>query len=58
MCSADVAPCAEVPLAELLEEMRQVLALAHGVAPETVLIGPVDLGPGVGDERIRMGQAL
>ena len=44
MCTANVNDNAEQPLADLLIRMRDILAGWHGIDPELVSIGPVDLG--------------
>ena len=44
MCRADVGPQAQEATARLLLDMRQALADQEHVDPETIRIGPVDLG--------------
>ncbi len=44
MCRSDVADSAAGPLAALLAEMRDALAVEAGLDPADVLIGPVDFG--------------
>lgn len=44
MCTADVVAGAEPLLADLLLELRRRLADQFGVDPDTITVGPVDLG--------------
>lgn len=44
MCTVNVTPAAESSLAALLVALRDALARDAGVDPETVRVGPVDLG--------------
>lgn len=44
VCTVNVTPAAESSLAALLVALRDALARDAGVDPETVRVGPVDLG--------------
>lgn len=44
MCTVDVTPGAEASVVALLIALRDALAAAEGIDPDTITVGPVDLG--------------